>query len=233
MQEPSMGRNSVTPKYHGTETEVGTFVSDNKFLTGFWPWTSDVGIPSHHHRQNPSPPDPRCSSVGGTPQSGFLASDCPSSSPQAASPSTHPALEAGSVSQDLAGKLFIVTKARRGTSCDLIMPIESPALCPMLALKLLFPRKLFPQPMPFCHLRIPKSARKLHSNHTNCQGRKPFTPGLLGCGCLAHPSVHRARHRCRNGEELRDRGLSGATPLNPKLFSTCEEETWRRRPLTP
>ncbi|KAI3550992.1 hypothetical protein CSPX01_01487 [Colletotrichum filicis] len=30
MQEPSMGRNSVTPKYHGTETEVGTFVSDNK-----------------------------------------------------------------------------------------------------------------------------------------------------------------------------------------------------------
>ncbi|KXH43144.1 hypothetical protein CSIM01_10080 [Colletotrichum simmondsii] len=31
MQEPSMGRNSVTPKYHGTETEVGTFVSDSKF----------------------------------------------------------------------------------------------------------------------------------------------------------------------------------------------------------
>ncbi|UQC82675.1 uncharacterized protein CLUP02_08165 [Colletotrichum lupini] len=30
MQEPSMGRNSVTPKYYGTETEVGTFVSDNK-----------------------------------------------------------------------------------------------------------------------------------------------------------------------------------------------------------
>lgn len=30
MQEPSMGRNSVTPKYHGTETEVRTLVSDSK-----------------------------------------------------------------------------------------------------------------------------------------------------------------------------------------------------------
>ncbi|KAK7436315.1 hypothetical protein Landi51_12624 [Colletotrichum acutatum] len=43
-----------------------------------------------------------------------------------------PALEADSVSRDLAEKLFIITKARQGKSCDLIVPIKSPALCPML-----------------------------------------------------------------------------------------------------
>ncbi|KAK1539663.1 uncharacterized protein CCOS01_00977 [Colletotrichum costaricense] len=63
MQEPSMGRNSVTPKYHGTETEVGTFVSDNKVPLAlahpilsvehrnldFWPRIVPAAAPKQHH----------------------------------------------------------------------------------------------------------------------------------------------------------------------------------------